>query len=155
MREIKFRALCKRSKVNPNFNKWVKETGKRGWQVFEKDTGEKYNLGDIHLMDYDVCVSNKGKMMCLESGWDYQTDDEEAILMQYTGLKDKQGKMIFEGDIIQNKYKEYFVVEFTDSAWMCNKKVGGLLGWSLPTLKRTKECVEVIGNIHENPELLK
>lgn len=82
----------------------------------------------------------------------------EAILMQYTGLKDKNGKEIFEGDICvldYSLYDEYededefgnekfkFVVEFED---------GSFWNWCEDL---TSDRCEVIGNIYENPNLLK
>ena len=73
-------------------------------------------------------------------------------VMQYTGLKDKNGKEIYEGDIVQN-FREKFIVEY----W------GGqiLVSWYLRSINSgdTSELdcfgeYEVIGNIYENPELL-
>lgn len=85
------------------------------------------------------------------------------VIEQYTGLKDKNGKEIYEGDIVkltgkvaQNKSTIYEVV------WE-----NSLIGYVLISLEPSKSDVgylneteienryEVIGNIHENPELLK
>lgn len=69
------------------------------------------------------------------------------VLMQFTGLHDKNGQKIFEGDIIQNKALEYsnkfWVVEFDRSCF-------GSKGMAL----RAMIGMEVVGNIYENPELL-
>jgi len=71
--------------------------------------------------------------------------------MQYTGLKDKNGKEIYEGDIVKIEGFINHVVGFEDGAfrWMN-------VGPYLPIAERIseREC-EVIGNIYENPELLK
>ena len=86
---------------------------------------------------------------------------------QYTGLTDKNGKKIFEGDIVSTKYKlgrgGYYVFEVYYNENLCqfaltinsgsytkNKQYDWL---QLTSLKANK--VEVIGNIHDNPELLK
>lgn len=76
-------------------------------------------------------------------------------LMQYTGLLDKNGKEIFEGDILMNKGKKLFsykplVVEFFNGAFEAKLNDN--------TYYRLNHCThnsEVIGNIYENPELLK
>lgn len=80
-------------------------------------------------------------------------EDGEAVLMQYTGLHDKNGKEIYEGDIVcdQNfKFRKHVV------SWDTTDGTRGhdlfYIGFSL--VYRPEEC-EVIGNIYENPELIK
>lgn len=70
-------------------------------------------------------------------------------LMQYTGLKDKNGKEIYEGDVVQ-PYSNgtNFVVEWWHSGWY-------LVLENRHSMLYTIGRPEVIGNIHENPELLK
>ena len=78
---------------------------------------------------------------------------------QYTGLTDKNGKRIFEGDVIESWLGSFFVIKFgqySDS----EEKVSGN-GWhafgDYETLyfDESWEGHEVIGNIHDNSELLK
>lgn len=77
------------------------------------------------------------------------------ILEQFTGLLDKNGKEIYEGDIVSQFIgKSYYtgpaVVKYTITEYHCGYYIRGLeLG-----IERCETC-EIIGNIHENPELLK
>lgn len=85
---------------------------------------------------------------------------ELSSIGQYTGLKDKDGKKIFEGDIISfvvfdcfgndRQYKGVvrwsdfgFVVEVSDDSFE--------LGW----VAAKQDVLKVIGNIHDNPEMVK
>ena len=73
-------------------------------------------------------------------------------LMQFTGLYDKNGKEIYEGDIVKeindkNKCPDNYLVEFDEgcAGWLPFT----YHGWDL-----SPNCSEIIGNIHENKELL-
>ena len=79
---------------------------------------------------------------------------DEIVLMQSTGLKDKNGKEIFEGDIVKmakDVYSDptyYEVIRHRGGAYRLESNQHGCELW----LRHTN-C-EVIGNIYENPELL-
>ena len=76
---------------------------------------------------------------------------------QYTGLLDKNGKRIFEGDIakvLQGKDKDIAYVGFENGAFMLYPKTGNLYERTLWEYWYNDWDVEVIGNIHDNPELL-
>jgi uncharacterized phage protein (TIGR01671 family) len=86
------------------------------------------------------------------------------IVMQYTGLKDKHGKEIFEGDIIKDDDWGFspspviISVEFVadEERMMCGFYMKEKEGYFNSTVAGwQKEKIEVIGNIYENPELLK
>ena len=84
---------------------------------------------------------------------------------QYTGLTDKNGKKIFEGDIIENINQRIFVVEYgrhdLDCCNCCYESHDALGFYmknefgSAESDEKVWEDIEVIGNIHDNPELLR
>lgn len=70
-------------------------------------------------------------------------------LMQYTGLKDKNGKEIYEGDILFESFREeYLKVVFENGSFRAEAD-----GYSSDLEGYDYSC-EVIGNIYENPELI-
>ncbi|MCD7779846.1 MAG: YopX family protein [Candidatus Gastranaerophilales bacterium] len=75
---------------------------------------------------------------------------EEYILMQCTGLKDKNGKLIFEGDILQDGVGNTFEIAFIK---YCNYIRETKRHYWLKFDER-HTSYEIIGNIYENPELL-
>lgn len=82
----------------------------------------------------------------------------EVILMQFTGLKDKNGKEIYDGDIVEYKDFSNGMYLFKEQpkargVIKINNLLNGIYLKGLGTFKGDK--VEVIGNIHDNPEILK
>ena len=77
---------------------------------------------------------------------------------QYTGLTDKNGKRIFEGDICRNtRTGEIVSVKWhgTMAGYVWNKRRADGFLFDFGELFRACDKYEVIGNIHDNPELLK
>jgi len=117
-------------------------------------------MREIKFRDYEP---NLKQMRYFDlDGYDKQEHDAYGNIMQFTGLNDKNGKAIYEGDIIKR------VTIFEDGG--CDVHLGILRhnelesSYYLHSIKNElsrsfgkpskNTTYEVIGNIHENPELL-
>ena len=102
--------------------------------------------------DKDEKYMSKGstiKNVCLNvNSANFEWDDSLPI-MQFTGLKDKNKKEIYEGDIIVHNNRK-LIVEFVDCGFALKQKNGTY--WK--DFNHVTKYMEVIGNIYENPELL-
>lgn len=90
-----------------------------------------------------------------EDGYWEEIDEERYVVEPYTGLEDKKGKEIYKGDIVEVIGIDIAqVIDFPSGEWrlyykLPKNKPSGL--WEA----NTTSYIEVIGNIHENPELVK
>lgn len=98
----------------------------------------------VKMNDYSVMLENVPKE--LKNTVPYHLRSSEVKLMQFTGLHDKNGKEIWEGDIVkevqdEDSDRKPFIIEI-----------------KIPNIffeRWASTCGEVLGNIYENPELLK
>lgn len=120
----------------------MREVKFRAWEIEDKD------MQPVTSLEY----RDEGELIKIGLG-DYLRYPSSIVLMQFTGLLDKNGVKIYEGDIIVNlathsNGREYRhmekcrVVEYSVSG----KSAGFNIG---------KGRIEVIGNIHQNPDLIK
>ena len=131
MREIKFRA-------------WKNE---EGYMITSKQGIFTALQNCMNITRQDNGYYNNGDLL--------KPNENKYILMQYTGLKDKNGKEIYEGDIVGDKNIKWVV------KWNIHR-----MGFSLyPTTEQlydempvnieNKLGFEILGNIYDNPDLLK
>ncbi len=136
----------------------------RAWQTnvgdYDKIT-KKFTPKPHYFYGENVIVNGNGQLLSIESGWDIQGVEESTdyVLEQYTGLKDKNGKEIWEGDIL--RWKHYYEItgediETTAKVYWEEKDASFVVGDWFESLGHLvdEDKVEVIGNIHENPEVL-
>lgn len=115
----------------------------RAWDKIDK---ELYLVDEINF--------NRGEFESIGDGITFLRGADEVELMQSTGLFDKNGKEVFEGDILFGNAGEDFweVVEFdTEEGKWIRRDI-----WynSKLDLSENNEFMEIIGNIYEDPELL-
>lgn len=127
------------------------------FRAWDKETAEMCNVGALYFSrDYELEVVS----VHLPSGYVVNRSLTQVILMQSTGLKDKNGVEIFEGDVV--KVSNHPFQKKEDSAGI---EIDGnyLINWSEHSLTwlagdlllyQLKPYIEVIGNRFENPELL-
>ena len=112
------------------------------------DTGEWV---EGSLIGNDVIV---GKIVEFEEDyfctefW-YKVDPE--TVGQFTGMTDKKGKKLFEGDVYSMGEKNILYVVIFDKSQFIGKQVGNR---SLAGLEYWKSDIGIVGNVYDNPELL-
>ena len=130
--------------MTPKFRAWL------------KNDKEIIDVDEIHWFDGELDIIG-----------DYITfvrKADEIELMQSTGLKDKNGKEIFEGDIVKRYRSPFFKAKWEylietvikeKASLLLGREFGknfGTIPFNSPFAK--SDLLEVIGNIYENPELL-
>ena len=128
----------------------------------------KFRVWDVKnkkfLPESYFAILGNGKLIVTLSGYynDFtNTNQDDYVIQQYTGLTDKNGNLIFEGDIVQyNQNSSYdnmdFIAKWSDNklGFIFQSNSGEQLINQTPYLNRFKH-LEVVGNIFEHENLLK
>jgi uncharacterized phage protein (TIGR01671 family) len=134
----------------------MREIKFRAWEHNLKEMIEvddiQFHRGD-RIFEDGIELKPRGEqpiMINTRSAWRI-ADGQDVTLMQDTGLKDKNGVEIYEGDILQHENNSVSVVEWSklDWGWFMRQ----IKNWS-PKTQFDSSKDEVIGNLYENPELL-
>lgn len=129
MREILFRGKS----IEGGF--WVE--GSLRITTHQPTNGKPYKCYEIEDTTYGEFPDDFMSGIC-------EPVDPETV-GQYTGMKDKNGKNIFEGDIVSLRTGRKHEVKWKDGAFC-------MIGTAIPISRAG--FFEIIGNIHDNPELL-
>ncbi len=110
---------------------------------------------------FSYFIHNESTALSLESVF-IAAESGKCTIQQYTGIKDKNGILIFEGDLVQyNQNSNYdgmnFEVIWSDASfgWVLKSKTGDYLTNQITPNGPRYNFLEVIGNVFENKELLK
>ena len=111
-----------------------------------------WGVNTKEFYDEDFSVSGDGKAIFTGEGDAYDVPGE-FILMQFTGLLDKNGKEIYEGDVVRMSDTKYQVKYVHAEFRLSNLESGNITNsWGLSDQHRMK--LEIIGNVYEHPNLL-
>ena len=115
-----------------------------------KTCNGEWVAGFLHCKNDKWYISNK-------AGSPFAYEVRPDTICQCTGLKDKNGKLIWENDVVKDKhgnfYKTFWQNNYYQFSWICVKSDVFSIGtkWDLWSFRSFE--IEVIGNIFDNPEL--
>ncbi len=140
MREILFKAKRKDN------GEWVE-----GYYCKWKQIRRTICVAEEKIVDCIIVWMSDGSML--------RHEIDPDTLCQYTGLTDKNGKKIWENDICDRKEKYPEIVTYNKGDWQLDYsyalgKEKHFCACNLGFYACERKCVEVIGNVFDNPELL-
>lgn len=121
------------------------------YRAFYKANQKMYEVLTLDIIDEKVLIENNDNPKSPLRGYVKITETE---LMQSTGLKDKNGVEIFEGDIVENTTQRVYLGHRFEVSWnggyACFQLLNGGKSSNVP-LMQDFMSYEVVGNIYENP----
>ena len=126
-----------------------------GSLVLSDDADEEYKAIIIPSVNSNMFTRESYNEDLGFENW-YKVD--QSTICQCTGLKDKNGKMIWENDIViddnGNLYKAFWQDRYYQFSWICVKSDKLPIGakWDFWSIRSYE--IDVIGNIFDNPELM-
>ena len=130
----------------------MKEIRFRAWEKDYKYMNYKVMVGNVWDEENYQWVDPKRVDYECAPGWKHFDENSNIELMQYTGLKDKNGTEIYEGDIVLDKLNnEYGEVVFDEGCFLVLWQEG-----QNTVYQATREFyIEVVGNVYENENFLR
>lgn len=119
----------------------------------------KYRLWDednksFCYLDFDNLENTRS---LLDSFEDYFSStyfkDNPSFIQQFTGLKNRVGKEIYTGDLYLDNWDNLMVVYFENGCFSVKMVKGDYANYLINEIENS-EPIEIIGSIHQNPELL-
>lgn len=146
-------------------DRYLFKAKKKNWQELSK--GEQWDTGTIMYIENKcmMLIEDEENLLRVhyldDEMWSadiYAIEVDESTICQCTGLKDKNGKLIWENDIVKDEngklYKAFWQDSHYQFSWICIKSnllpVGAK--WDFHSIRSYE--IEVIGNKFDNPELL-
>lgn len=130
MRELKFRIWDKQQKKFHTDADWG--ISLQGSFIIGFASHDSWN----HDKGYKINLANQDKL----------------VVQQYTGLKDKNGKEIYEGDIVSG---EFYDTEYHHSETIKAEVIFNNGAFNIAIREWHKPSLKIVGNIFENPELIR
>lgn len=147
-------------------DRYLFKAKRKNWQELPKD--EQWVTGTIMYIENKcmMLIEDEGNLLRVhyldDEMWSadiYAIEVDESTICQCTGLKDKNENPIWENDICDRKEPYPEIVKYCNGDWTLDysyaihKETGGCY-CNLGFYVEERKCVEVIGNIFDNPELL-
>lgn len=118
------------------------------FRAWSEDTREMVQVARLDIKEETIHYENGIKSINREQELGFWW--KPYVIMQYTGLKDKNGVQIYEGDIVKYFKNELAVIVYQNGGFDIRS-----LSWKeCEPLQRRLGEIEVIGNIYENKDLL-
>ena len=123
------------------------------FRVWDDQYNRMLNWDEICNSKFNIIADENVEMSLLEFLLKYQPN-KNMIIQQFTGLKDKNEKEIYEGDIVKEIYSVGIEGSGRPDVVKWAKFDHFISGWYCDLIPLYGKNVEIVGNIYENPELI-